>query len=47
MNYPSEIVYENGLLYLACRGDNYFIVFEEKNEGSSIILSEKFRFKVG
>ena len=28
LNFPSEIVYIDELVYMACRGDNYLIIFE-------------------
>ena len=50
-NYPSEIRFRQNQLYLACRGDDYLIVFDfsSRQEGSGVVLQlrEKFRFKVG
>ena len=27
LNFPSEITYKDGLVYMALRGDNYLIIF--------------------
>lgn len=43
-NYPSELKYFKGNIFMANRGDNYMIIFDIVEETK---LGEKFRFKVG
>lgn len=45
-NYPSEVVYQNKMVFMANRGDNHLIIFDVPTaEGGT--LKERFRFKVG
>ena len=32
-NYPSEVLYRSGTVYMANRGDNYLIIFDAPNIG--------------